>query len=81
MKKVIAFICLFALSIASAIGCGANKTLLDPKKPVTLTMWHVYGEQAASPMDKFVEEFNSTVGKKRGIVAVSYTHLRAHETS
>lgn len=68
MKKVIAVICLFALSIASAVGCGTNKTLLDPKKPVTLTMWHVYGEQAASPMDKFVEEFNSTVGKKRGIV-------------
>lgn len=28
------------------VACNKNKSLLDPKKPTTLTMWHVYGEQA-----------------------------------
>ena len=31
-------------------------------------MWHVYGEQANSPMNDFVEKFNATVGKEKGIV-------------
>lgn len=48
-------------------GC-ADKTKLDPENPVTLTMWHVYGEQADSPMNKLVEEFNRTTGKENGIV-------------
>lgn len=48
--------------------CNKNSTLLDPKKPTTLTMWHVYGEQVNSPMNDIVEQFNSTVGKDKGIV-------------
>lgn len=48
-------------------GC-ADKTLLDPKKPVTLTLWHTYGEQTDSPMNRLVKEFNQTVGKEKGIV-------------
>lgn len=50
------------------VACNKNKSLLDPKKPTTLTMWHVYGEQANSPMNDFVEKFNATVGKEKGIV-------------
>ncbi len=42
--------------------------LNNKKEPVSLTMWHVYGEQASSPMDKLVDEFNETVGSKEGIV-------------
>ena len=57
-----ALLLLFSLS-----GC-AEKTALDPKKPVTLTLWHVYGEQADSPMNRLVEEFNSTVGQEKGII-------------
>lgn len=47
------------------VACNKNKSLLDPKKPTTLTMWHVYGEQANSPMNDFVEKFNATVGKEK----------------
>lgn len=50
------------------VACNKNKSLLDPKKPTTLTMWHVYGEQSNSPMNDFVEKFNATVGKEKGIV-------------
>ncbi len=48
-------------------GCS-GKSNLSPDDPVTLTMWHVYGEQADSPMNRLVEEFNSTVGKEKGII-------------
>lgn len=40
----------------------------NKKEPVSLTMWHVYGEQASSPMDKLVDDFNETVGSKEGII-------------
>ena len=73
MKKqgyaiLMAFIMVFALT-----GCG-NKSLLSAKEPVELTMWHVYGEQAGSPMDTLVEEFNRTEGKEKG-VRVKVTEL------
>ena len=48
--------------------CDKNNTLLDPGKPTTLTMWHVYGEQVNSPMNDYIEQFNATVGKEKGIV-------------
>lgn len=40
---------------------------LAPRKPVTLTMWHVYGSQTSSPMNDLVEQFNRTVGKEQDI--------------
>ena len=44
-------------------GCGGSKTLLSPKDPTMLSIWHVYGEQADSPMNRLLTEFNDTVGK------------------
>ena len=65
-KRLLLF--LFTLLMAITIaGCG-NKTELDPSQPVTLTIWHVYGEQAESPMNRLIEEFNNTVGKEKGII-------------
>lgn len=37
------------------------------KKPVTLTIWHVYGGQTDSPLNDMIEEFNTTVGAAEGI--------------
>ena len=47
---------------------GCSKSKLNQKDPITLTMWHVYGEQADSPMNQLIDEFNSTVGKDNGII-------------
>ncbi len=33
-----------------------------------LTMWHVYGGQTDSPMNRLVERFNQSVGQKEGIL-------------
>ena len=62
---------LFSLLLVSALvftlsGYG-EKSLLRESDPVTLNFWHVYGEQAGSPMDLLVQEFNRTVGQERGV--------------
>ena len=44
---------------------AAGKKLLNKKEPVSLSFWHVYGEQSGSPMDLLVQEFNRTVGQKK----------------
>lgn len=40
---------LLCLVTAFSSGCG-SKASLDPAKPVTLTIWHVYGNQTNSPL-------------------------------
>lgn len=67
MKKLTAVFLVGLLLLTMLSGC-ADKTSLDPKNPVMLTMWHVYGEQADSPMNRLVEEFNRTEGKEKGII-------------
>ena len=67
MKKITALLLTGIMLAALLASCSAG-TRLDPRNPVTITMWHVYGEQADSPMNKLVDEFNSTIGKERGIV-------------
>lgn len=67
MKKQIAIIMIAVLLLTAVTGCSSS-SLLDPGDPITLTMWHVYGEQADSPMNRLVDEFNRTVGKEQGII-------------
>ena len=70
-KKIVSLFIVITMTLAISFtffACNKNKTLLDPKKPTTLTMWHVYGEQVNSPMNDIVEQFNSTVGKDKGII-------------
>lgn len=66
MKKLLTALFLVSVMLLSLSGCG-NNTLLNPRKPVELTFWHVYGEQAGSPMDLLVDEFNQTVGREKGV--------------
>ncbi len=66
MKKTFSLLLIFIISLCCFSGC--RKSELDKNKPVTLTMWHVYGEQADSPMNRLVEEFNQTVGMEKGII-------------
>lgn len=69
MKRTIAIILASLMLILPAVlgGCS-ERSLLDPGSPVTLTMWHVYGEQADSPMNRLIEEFNRSVGRERGVI-------------
>ena len=64
--------CLAALLAASLAGCG-KKGPLDPKSPVSLTVWHYYNGSQQAAFDTLVEEFNDTVGRERGIYVESYS--------
>lgn len=67
MKRLFSISLAALLLVCSLAGCG-EKPLLDPDEPVTLTLWHIYGEQADAPMNRLVEEFNATVGQEKGIL-------------
>lgn len=62
MTRKMTALLLAGLLLLSLAGCG-SKSLLDPQDPVELTFWHIYGDQAGSPMDVLVEEFNRTTGR------------------
>ena len=66
--KRLAALCISILLLSALTACGQAPGLLDPHDPVSLTMWHVYGEQADSPMNRLIDEFNATVGRERGVL-------------
>ena len=67
MKKAIALLLTLVFLLGCLFGCGTTSPL-NPKEPVTLTMWHNYGGDMQQAMDYLIDQFNSTVGKEQGIV-------------
>ena len=65
-RKLFLLLLIFSMSICCLSGC--KKSELDKKNPVTLSLWHVYGEQSDSPMNRLIDEFNETVGMEKGII-------------
>jgi multiple sugar transport system substrate-binding protein len=55
------------MSVLMISGCGKQEPL-DPKTPVTLTMWHNFGGDMQQSMDALIDEFNATVGKEEGVI-------------
>lgn len=49
------------MAVMGLAGCGKETA----REPVTVTIWHVYGGQAESPLNDMIAEFNETVGKGR----------------
>lgn len=66
IRKFFLILLIFIISVCCLSGC--KKSELDKDNPVTLTLWHVYGEQSDSPMNRLIDEFNSTVGMEKGII-------------
>ena len=67
-KPIILFITIFIFAFFTLGSCAKDENSLNAKDPVTLTMWHVYGEQADSPMNELLDEFNRTEGKQKGVI-------------
>jgi len=63
LRRVLAAILVLAFTV-SCLGCGES---VSKSNPVTLTIWHVYGEQTASPLNDIINEFNDTIGQQEGI--------------
>ncbi len=66
-RKILAVTAAAAFTLALG-GCGKQPdSPLDPKNPVSLTLWHYYNGSQQAAFDDLVEEFNETVGKEKGI--------------
>ena len=79
MKKIkshfrfLVILTLCAALMLPAFGCGkkgGQDTALDPKNPVTVTVWNYYNGDQLAAFDQLVEEFNASVGAETGIVVV-----------
>lgn len=68
MKKLFMILC--CLSVLLCSGCQ-SKSHLDPKNPVTIKLWNYYSGKQIESFNKLVEEFNTTVGKEKGIIVDS----------
>ena len=56
------------LIIAILLLCtGCSSTVKKEEPPTTITVWHVYGGQADSPLNDLIDRFNHTVGKEQKI--------------
>lgn len=58
-----AILSLFVLSFTMT-SCSSS---MKKSEPVVLTLWHVYGGQVDSPLNKIIDNFNDTYGKEEGI--------------
>ena len=67
MRRLAAAVCVLLILATGLSGCG-ERTGLDPKHPVTLTLWHNFGGTMQTTMDELVDTFNATVGRERGIL-------------
>lgn len=54
-----------------ATGCQSKENILDRDNPTAITIWHYYNGAQQEAFNKLVEEFNSTVGKEKGIIVES----------
>ena len=66
IRKNFSILLIFTILAYCLSGCKRSE--LDKNNPVTLSLWHVYGEQSDSPMNRLIDEFNETVGMEKGII-------------
>ncbi len=71
-KKTAKMMCVLAALALGLSGCSSSGPL-DPKNPVSLTIWHYYNGSQQTAFDALVEEFNHTAGKEQGIYVQGYS--------
>ena len=63
VRLLFAILSLFVLSFTMT-SCSSS---VKKSEPIVLTLWHVYGGQVDSPLNKIIDNFNDTYGKEEGI--------------
>ena len=58
---------IFLLAAVLLLCAGCSDTTKKEEMPTTITVWHVYGGQADSPLNDLSDQFNQTVGKEQQI--------------
>lgn len=68
-KRALAVIALLGV-IAVQFGCTQGQTggVLDPKNPVTVTLWHYYVGENQEAIEQAVSTFNQTQGLQKGVI-------------
>lgn len=80
IRKVFVLTLSFFLVSCSSKGQEAkHDSVLDPKKPVTLELWHYYNGQQKEAFDALVQTFNNTVGTEKGIVIEAFSQGNVSE--
>jgi len=78
MKKNLSLTLVIFILISTITGCKNNNPL-DPKNPVTITLWHNYGGQMKETMDEMIDTFNNTIGEEKGII-INVTSISGSST-
>ncbi len=61
------------LLITACLKNGDEDYGLNPKSPVTITIWHYYNGAQKTSFDELVKEFNETVGREKGIAVEAFS--------
>lgn len=67
-RKKILIAAMISFLLIGSSGCVQPQSDPDPDNPIVLTMWHNYGGDMQESMDYLIDEFNTTIGKEKGIV-------------
>lgn len=69
MKRRIKLVCLALALLITLTACSVSeKTALDPKNPVSITLWHYYAGDNKIALETAVDTFNKSVGSEKGVV-------------
>ncbi|MGM9605848.1 MAG: ABC transporter substrate-binding protein, partial [Faecousia sp.] len=73
-RRIASFLCAAVLAVTCLGGCGKQesaKSLLDPKNPISISIWNYYNGAQLAAFNEMVDSFNETRGKELGIVVSS----------
>ena len=69
MKRKLKALCLVLSLFILLTACSpGEKSVLDPKKPVSITLWHYYIGDNKIALETAVDQFNKSVGSEKGVV-------------
>jgi len=69
MKRKLKVVCLVLSLFILLTGCSTEvKSVLDPKNPVSITLWHYYVGDNKIALETAVDQFNKSVGSEKGVV-------------
>lgn len=67
LKKILILVFLLCILLTACSENSNQEYGLNPKSPVTITVWHYFNGAQKTAFDNLVKEFNETTGRERGI--------------